>query len=72
MYSRPKQRLDIQRARQLVTMSLVTLGTAALCVLVSHGPAVIDAVAQMNRMMALGADQAGFRGHRHNGHYYRR
>ena len=33
---------------------------------------VIGAVAQMNRMMALGADQAGFRGHRHNGHYYRR
>lgn len=27
MYSRSKQRLDIQRARQLVTMSLATLGT---------------------------------------------
>ena len=26
MYSRSKQRLDIQRARQLVTMSLATLG----------------------------------------------
>ena len=62
MYSRSKQRLDIQRARRLVTMSRVTLGTAALCVLVSHGPAVIDAVAQMNRMIALGTDQKGFRG----------
>ena len=31
---------------------------------------VIGAVQLMNRMMALGADQAGFRGHRHNGHYY--
>ena len=33
---------------------------------------VIGAVQLMNRMMALGADQAGFRGHRPNGHYYRR
>ena len=33
---------------------------------------VIGAVQLMNRMMALGADQAGFRGHRTNGHYYRR
>ena len=33
---------------------------------------VIGAVQLMNRMMALGADQAGFRGHRANGHYYRR
>ena len=33
---------------------------------------VIGAVQLMNRMMALGADQAGFRGHRHNGHHYRR
>ena len=33
---------------------------------------VIGAVAQMNRMMALGADQTGFRVHRHNGHYCRR
>ena len=32
---------------------------------------VIGAVAQMNRMLSLGADQAGFRGHRPNG-YYRR
>ena len=33
---------------------------------------VIGAVQLMNRMMALGADQAGFRGHQPNGHYYRR
>ena len=33
---------------------------------------VIGAVQLMNRMMALGAYQAGFRGHRPNGHYYRR
>ena len=32
----------------------------------------IGAVQLMNRMMALGADQKGFRGHRYNGHYYRR
>ena len=32
---------------------------------------VIGAVQLMNRMMALGADQKGFRGHRHNGHHYR-
>ena len=30
---------------------------------------VIGAVQLMNRMMALGADQAGFRGHQPNGHY---
>ena len=33
---------------------------------------VVGCVAQLNKMMALGADQKGFRGHRHNGHYYRR
>jgi hypothetical protein len=33
---------------------------------------VIGEVQLMNRMMALGADQKGFRGHRYNGHYYRR
>ena len=33
---------------------------------------VIGAVQLMNRMMALGADQAGFRGHRPNGYNYRR
>ena len=33
---------------------------------------VIGAVQLMNRMMALGADQVGFRGHRTNGHYCRR
>ena len=33
---------------------------------------VVGCVAQLNKMMALGADQAGFRGHRHNAHYYRR
>ena len=32
----------------------------------------IGAVQLMNRMMASGADQTGSRGHRHNGHYYRR
>ena len=45
-----------------VSMSLVTHGTAALCFLVSHGPAVIDAIAQMNRMIALGTDLKRFRG----------
>ena len=34
--------------------------------------AAVGAITALNRMMALGADQAGFRGHRHNGHYYRR
>ncbi|QNI94548.1 hypothetical protein SynA15127_01469 [Synechococcus sp. A15-127] len=33
---------------------------------------VVGCVAQLNKMMALGADQAGFRGHRHNAHYFRR
>ena len=33
---------------------------------------VIGAVQLMNRMMALGADQKGFSGHRHNGYHYRR
>ena len=33
---------------------------------------LIGAVQLMNRMMASGADQTGSRGHRHNGHYYRR
>ena len=33
---------------------------------------VVGCVAQLNKMMALGADQRGFRGHRPNGHYYRR
>ena len=33
---------------------------------------VVGCVAQLNKMMALGADQKGFQGHRHNGHYYRR
>ena len=34
--------------------------------------AAVGAITALNRMMALGADQKGFRGHRHNGHYYRR
>ena len=29
--------------------------------------AAVGAIAALNRMMALGADQKGFRGHRHNG-----
>ena len=33
---------------------------------------VIGAVAQLNKMMALGADQKGFRGHCPNKHFYRR
>ena len=33
---------------------------------------LIGAVQLMNRMMASGADQTGSRGHRHNGHSYRR
>ena len=33
---------------------------------------VVGCVAQLNKMMALGADQRGFRGHCPNGHYYRR
>ena len=38
-----------------------------------HFAVVVCCVAQLNKMMvALGADQKGFRGHRHNGHYYRR
>jgi len=32
--------------------------------------AAVGAITALNRMMALGADQKGFRGHRHNGHYY--
>ena len=34
--------------------------------------AAVGAITALNRMTALGADQKGFRGHRHNGHYYRR
>ena len=34
--------------------------------------AAVGAITALNRMMALGADQRGFRGHRPNGHYYRR
>jgi hypothetical protein len=34
--------------------------------------AAVGAITALNRMMALGADQRGFRGHRHNGHHYRR
>ena len=34
--------------------------------------AAVGAITALNRMMALGADQKGFSGHRHNGHYYRR
>ena len=44
MYSRFKRPLAIRRARQLVTTSLATLGTALLFGLANHGPAVIDAV----------------------------
>ena len=33
--------------------------------------AVVGAITALNRMMALGADQRAFRGHRPNGHYYR-
>ena len=33
--------------------------------------AAVGAITALNRMMALGADQRGFRGHRPNGHYYR-
>ena len=34
--------------------------------------AAVGATTALNRMMALGADQKGFRGHRHNRHHYRR
>ena len=34
--------------------------------------AAVGAITALNRMMALGADQKGFRGHSPNGHYYRR
>ena len=34
--------------------------------------AAVGAITALNRMMALGADQKGFRGHRHNGHHYLR
>ena len=34
--------------------------------------AAVGAITALNRMMALGADQRGFREHRPNGHYYRR
>ena len=34
--------------------------------------AAVGAITALNRMMALGADQRGFRGHRPNGHHYRR
>ena len=34
--------------------------------------AAVGAITALNRMMALGADQKGFSGHRHNGHHYRR
>ena len=34
--------------------------------------AAVGAITALNRMMALGADQKGFRGHRHNRHHYRR
>ena len=34
--------------------------------------AAVGAITALNRMMALGADQKGFSGHRPNGHYYRR
>ena len=33
---------------------------------------VVGCVAPLNKMMALGADQKGFSGHRRNEHYYRR
>ena len=34
--------------------------------------AAIGAITALNRIMALGADQKGFRGHPRNGHYPRR
>ena len=34
--------------------------------------AAVGAITALNRMMALGADQKGFSGHRHNGYHYRR
>ena len=34
--------------------------------------AAVGAITALNRMMALGADQRGFPGHRLNGHFYRR
>ena len=34
--------------------------------------AAVGAVKALNRMMALGADQKGFRGRRHNEHHHRR
>ena len=33
--------------------------------------AAVGAITALNRMMALGADQKGFRGHRHNEHHHR-
>ena len=33
--------------------------------------AAVGAITALNRMMALGADQKGFSGHRPNGHYRR-
>ena len=36
--------LGPHRVQQLAITWLLTLGTAALCVLVNHGPSVIDAV----------------------------
>ena len=44
MYSRSRTPSAIRRARQLVITSLATLGTALLCGLANHGPAVSDAV----------------------------
>jgi hypothetical protein len=32
----------------------------------------VGAITALNRMMALGADQKGFSGHRHHGNHYRR
>ena len=43
-YSRFKPRSVTRQARLLGITWLLTLGTAALCVLASHGPAVIDAL----------------------------
>ena len=33
--------------------------------------AAVGAITALNRMMAVGADQKGFRGHRHNEHHHR-
>ena len=35
----------------------------------SQFSAAVGAITALNRMMALGADQKGFRGHRHNEHH---